>query len=212
MSGTTALVVTVVRVGGGDRCTPGTSDGVVGFGAPRGVRDLWELAALGRGGDAAGGGRCSIGVSRGKGRGGAGAWWWCWWCHVPWLCVNDDPRLAWTCAGGGPWLGCRVRVLWYGGGGGRCWGWRCWCAPGVFEWNGAAWLGLGPGWAAAPFWRARWRAPDLSWSSWRGGCWGLRERACQRCASLRHASRPQTYARWYAGPIRAAVVSLGAVR
>ena len=27
--------------------------------------------------------------------------------------------MAWTCVGGGCWLGCWVRVLWYGGGGGR---------------------------------------------------------------------------------------------
>ena len=38
------------------------------------------------------------------------------------------------------------------------------------------------------------------------------ERACQRCASLRHASRPLTWARWSAGLIRAAVVLLGAAR
>ena len=38
------------------------------------------------------------------------------------------------------------------------------------------------------------------------------ERACQRCASLRHASRPLTQAGWSAGPICAAVVVLGASR
>ena len=53
--GTTALVGTVVRVGGGGRCARGTRDGVVWCDAPRGVVGLWELAALGRGGDAAGG-------------------------------------------------------------------------------------------------------------------------------------------------------------
>ena len=125
----------------------------------------WGLAALGRGGDAAGGGRCSTGASEGKAWGGRERWW----CHVTWLGVNDGPGLAWTCAGGGPWLGCQVRVLWYGGGGGRWWGWRCWCAAGVMEWGGAAWLVLGPGRGAAPCWRARWGPPDLSWSSWPGG-------------------------------------------
>ena len=38
------------------------------------------------------------------------------------------------------------------------------------------------------------------------------ERVCQGCATLRHASRPLTYARWSAGSIGAAVVSLGAAR
>ena len=72
--GTMALVGTVVRVGGGGGCARGTRDGVVRCGAPRGVGGLWGPAALGHGGDAAGGGRCSIGASGGRGRGGAGAW------------------------------------------------------------------------------------------------------------------------------------------
>ena len=67
-------------------------------------------------------------------------WWWCWWCRVPWLCVYGDPGMAWTCVGGGCWLGCLVRVLWYGGGGRRWWGRCCWCAPEVWAWGGVSWL------------------------------------------------------------------------
>ena len=117
--GTTALVGTVVRVGAGGRCGRGTRDGAVRCGAPRTVGGLWVPAALGRGGDGAGGGCCSIGASEVRGRGGAGACRWCWWCHAPWPCVNCCPCMAWMCAGSGPWPGCRVRVLRYGGGGGR---------------------------------------------------------------------------------------------
>ena len=69
------------------------------------------------------------------------------------LCVYGGPGMAWTCVGGGCWLGCWVRVLWYGGGGGR------WCAPGVWAWGAAARLDLGLGRDAAPCWQARWRAP-----------------------------------------------------
>ena len=80
-------------------------------------------------------------------------WWWCWWCRVFWLCVYGGPRMAWTCVGGGCWLGCWLRVLWYGGGGERWWGRCCWCAPGVWACGGAAWLDSGPGRGAAPCWR-----------------------------------------------------------
>ena len=86
------------------------------------------------------------------------AWLWCWWCHVPCLCAYGGPGMVWTCAGGGCWLGCRVRVLWYGGGAGRSWGRCCWCAPGVWAWGGAVWLDPGPGQGVGPCWRARWRA------------------------------------------------------
>ena len=58
--GTTALVGAVVGVGGG-----GTRDGVVRCGVPCGVRGPWGPAALGRGGVAVGGGRCSNGAFRG---------------------------------------------------------------------------------------------------------------------------------------------------
>ena len=37
---------------------------------------------------------------------------------LPWPCLKGGPGMAWMCAGGCPLPGCRVRVLWYGGGGG----------------------------------------------------------------------------------------------
>ena len=70
--GTMALVGTLVMVVGGGGCARGTRDGVVRFGAPHWVGGLWGPAALGRGGDSAGGGRCSIVALGGRALGGGG--------------------------------------------------------------------------------------------------------------------------------------------
>ena len=70
--GNTALVGTVVRAGGCRRCVCGTRDGVVRCSAPCGSGGLSAPFAQGHGGDAVGGGRCSIGASGGRGRRGGG--------------------------------------------------------------------------------------------------------------------------------------------
>ena len=67
--------------------------------------------------------------------------------------------MVWTCVGGGGWLGSRVRMLRYSGGGGRWWQRCCWCVPGVWAGAGAVWLDLGPGRGVVLCRRARWRAP-----------------------------------------------------
>ena len=64
-----------------------------------------------------------------------------------------------VCGWHGGRLGCRVRMLRYGGGGRRWWGRCCWCAPGVWTLGGAVWLDPGLGRGVAPCWRARWPAP-----------------------------------------------------
>ena len=73
---------------------------------------------------------------------------------------------------------------------------------GFWKLGGAAWLGLRPGWGAAPRWRAPWRAhwPVLAFSDWWASGAGVfprargrdRARMCQRCASLKRVLRPMT--------------------
>ena len=65
--GTPALVGVVVGAGGG-----GIRDGVVRSCVPCGVGGSWGLLVLGRGGDVAGGGRCSMGALGGRGWEGRG--------------------------------------------------------------------------------------------------------------------------------------------
>ena len=51
--------------------------------------------------------------------------------------------MVWTCVGGGCWLGCWVRVQWYGGGGVRLTGTMLLVCPGGL---GVGWRGVaGPG-------------------------------------------------------------------
>ena len=176
----------------------------------------------GRGGDVAGGGRRSIGASggrgwEGRGRGGGvgGA-------------VSPGSAsmvvLAWRgrvwavvagCAAG---LGCGGTMVLMGAGGDG--------AVGVLRGSGRGVARRGWTWALIgvphPAGGRAGGSPDLAWCSWPGGCWGrvnppvpvggARERACQRCASLKRASRPLMSARWSAGSIRVAVASSGAAR
>ena len=192
--GTPVLAGTVVGAGGG-----GILDGVcrevcrVGW-VVRGARLCW--------GSVAGGGRCSIGASGGRGWKGRGR-------------------------GGGiggamsPGSACMVVLAWRG----RVWavvaGWAaglgC-CGTVVVvsaDGDGAVGVPRGSGrgvgrsgWTRAlvgaprPAGGRAGGPPDLSWSSSPGGCWGRLnppccrggdgERACQRCASLRRSSRPLT--------------------
>ena len=165
--GTLALVGVVVGAGGG-----GIRDGVVRCRVPCGVGGSWGLAVLGRGGDVAGGGRCSMGAFggrgvEGRGRGGG----------VGGAMSPGSARmvvLAWCgrvravvadCAAG---FGCCGTVVVAGAGGGGAVGAPRGSGRGVVR-CGLTGALVG---ASCPSGGRAGAPPDLSWSSWPGGCRG----------------------------------------
>ena len=168
--------------------------------APRGVGGLCGSAVVGRGGDGAGGGRCGIGASGGRGRGWRGR------ADADGSATLPGParvaapvRCEFVQAavpGRAAILGCRGTAVVAGVGEGAAAGVPRGLGSGVVR---RGWAQVS-GWGAVPSWRARWRVPwpVLAFLTWwvsgggippcpRGGdgAW-----VCQRCASLRHVSRP----------------------
>ena len=138
---------------------------------PCGVGGSWGPVVLGRGGDVACGGRCSIGASWGRGGEGRG-------CgggvggamslgSVGMVVLAWCGRVRTVVAGWAAGLGCCGTLVVVAGAGG---------AVGVPRGSGRGVVRCG--WTRAlvkvsrPAGGRAGVTPDLSWSSWPGGCWG----------------------------------------